>query len=117
MMNKMKDMPGMGDIQSMLSKMGMGGEKANIPAMQTKLAQNMKMAKMRENMRENLEVKKASKERSAQEAALLAVAAASSPKISDEELFKAFDSPTGTNDKSKSGKKNKDKNGKKKSAK
>jgi len=114
MMNKMKDMPGMGDIQSMLSKMGMGGAKANIPAMQTKLAQNMKMAKMRENMRENLEVKKVEKERSAQEAALLAVAAASAPKISDEELFKAFDSPVGTKDKSKSGKKNKDKNGKKK---
>jgi hypothetical protein len=49
-MNKMKNMPGLGDIQSMLSKMGLGGlgglgGKVNMGAMEAQLNKNMKQAK------------------------------------------------------------------------
>ena len=62
LMNKMKNMPGMGDIQSMLAKMGMGmglggGAKPNMNAMQSKLQQNMKMAQMKERMKSKAEAK------------------------------------------------------------
>ena len=61
LMNKMKNMPGMGDIQSMLAKMGMGvglgGAKPNMNAMQSKLQQNMKMAQMKERMRNKVDSK------------------------------------------------------------
>jgi hypothetical protein len=50
MMNKMKNMPGMGNLQSLLSKMGMGnlsglGGKVNTGAMEAQLNKNLKMAK------------------------------------------------------------------------
>ena len=52
MMNKMKSMPGMGNIQSMLSQMGLGGlgGKVNTGAMEANLNQKMKMAKTKERM-------------------------------------------------------------------
>ena len=62
MMNKMKGMPGMGDIQSMLNKMGMGnmaggmgGGKLNMGAMEAQMNRNMKTAKMKERFREKAE--------------------------------------------------------------
>jgi hypothetical protein len=54
LMSKMKDMPGMGDIQSMLSKMGMNpgrGGKLNLGAMQNSMEQNVKLAQMKEKMK------------------------------------------------------------------
>ena len=56
LLSKMKDMPGMGDIQSMLKKMGMGGKgggKMNLGAMSNMLNQNMKSAELREKMKKN----------------------------------------------------------------
>lgn len=53
-MNKMKNMPGMGNIHSMLNKMGVpipGGGKVNMAAMEAQLNRNMKQAKMRERMK------------------------------------------------------------------
>jgi hypothetical protein len=52
MMNKMKSMPGMGNIQSMLSQMGLGGlgGKVNMGAMEANLNEKMKMAKTKERM-------------------------------------------------------------------
>lgn len=52
-MNKMKNIPGMGNIQSMLSKMGMGnlGGKVNTSAMEAQLNQRLKMAKTKERIR------------------------------------------------------------------
>jgi hypothetical protein len=52
-MNKMKNMPGMGNIQSMLSKMGMGGlgGKVNTGAMEAQLNQRLKMAKTKERIK------------------------------------------------------------------
>jgi len=56
-MNKMKTMPGMDNIQSMLSKMGMGGlgGKVNMGAMESNLNQKMKMAKTKERIRAKAE--------------------------------------------------------------
>ena len=53
LLNKMKDMPGMGDIQSMMKKMGVNmgkGQRVNMGAMQDKLNRNMRIAKMKERM-------------------------------------------------------------------
>jgi len=57
-MNKMKNMPGMGNIQSMLSKMGMGGlggGKVNTSAMESQLNQRLKMAKTKDRIRAKAE--------------------------------------------------------------
>jgi hypothetical protein len=56
MMNKMKNMPGMEHMQSMLSKLG-GGGKVNLGAMKNKLDSNLRMAKMKERMREKCDKK------------------------------------------------------------
>ena len=65
-MNKMKDMPGMDNIQSMLNKMGMGGMnmggKMNMGAMKSQLGKNMKMAQMKERMRAKAETNKLAKD-------------------------------------------------------
>jgi hypothetical protein len=63
-MNKMKDMPGMDNIQSMLNKMGMGGAggKMNMGAMKSQLGKNMKMAQMKERMRAKAETNKLAKD-------------------------------------------------------
>ena len=62
-MNKMKDMPGMDNIQSMLSKMGMGGGgKMNMGAMKSQLGKKMKMAQMKERMRAKAETNKLAKD-------------------------------------------------------
>lgn len=88
-MNKMKNMPGMGNIQSMLSKMGMSGlsgmGKVNTGAMEAQLNQRLKMAKTKERIRAKAE------------ANAIAKAAAQlqqqqeqqhQPKMTDEELLK-----------------------------
>ena len=66
-MNKMKNMPGMGDIQTLLQKMGMGGAKVNMPAMEKKLEQNLKMAKMKERMSAKAQDNRAAREASSQQ--------------------------------------------------
>jgi len=68
LMNKMKSMPGMNNIASMLSKMGMnmpggmggmggGGSKVNFGAMQAQLQKNMKQAQMRERLMKKVQDK------------------------------------------------------------
>ena len=55
-MNKMKNMPGMENIQNMFSQMGLGkNSKLNMNAMESQMAQNLKMAKMRERMKKKAE--------------------------------------------------------------
>jgi hypothetical protein len=64
-MNKMKNIPGMGNIQSMLSKMGMsgmagmggmgGGGKVNTAAMEAQLNNRLKMTKTKERIRKKAE--------------------------------------------------------------
>ena len=75
LMKKMKNMPGMGDIQSMLSKMGMnaggkGGGKVNVNAMQSNLDKKLKEAKNRERLLKKVEEKRAATEAAAAEAEL-----------------------------------------------
>jgi hypothetical protein len=90
LMNKMKDMPGMGNIQSMLSKMGMGnlggmGGKVNTGAMESQLNKRMKMAQMKERMKAKSEA------RASTSAAASNVSNASTqPTISEEEIIKIF---------------------------
>jgi len=71
LMNKMKSMPGMNNIASMLSKMGMnmpggmggmsgGGSKVNFGAMQAQLQKNMKQAQMRERLMKKVQDKQQS---------------------------------------------------------
>jgi len=116
-MNKMKNMPGMGNIQSILSKMGLsgglgGGGKVNMGAMEAQLNKNMKLAKTKERIRAKAEANaKAKLEQQAK--ILLQQQQSQSSTISDEELLKIFSSGekvertprTAKLDKKKSGKK------------
>jgi len=94
MMGKMKDMPGMGDMQSMLSKMGMnmggmnmGGGKVNMKATQQKMKQELKKAEIREQAKKQGELKKMQKEL----AAMMPAKDVSPPKYSDAELIAMMD--------------------------
>jgi hypothetical protein len=61
LLSKMKDMPGMGDIQSMMRQMGMNlgrGQKVNLGAMQGKLNENIKVAQMKERIKKKAEQKR-----------------------------------------------------------
>lgn len=90
LMNKMKDMPGMGNIQSMLNKMGMGnlggmGGKVNTGAMEAQLNKRMKMAQMKERMKAKSEAKASTANASTTNAAT-----PTGPTISEEEILKIF---------------------------
>ena len=69
MMKQMKNMPGMGDIGKMMSSMGIPGmgkkSKLNLGAMQSKLDQNIKLAKTKERIQEKIQTRK--KEKSLQD--------------------------------------------------
>lgn len=59
LLNKMKDMPGMDNMQKLFSQMGLGkGAKMNMGAMQSQLNQNIRTAKMKERYRSKVEAKK-----------------------------------------------------------
>ena len=63
LMKKMKGMPGMGNFQQMMGKMGGGqGGKVNMNAMNARMAQNLRQAKMKERMQEKLRRKQAETE-------------------------------------------------------
>ena len=52
LVKRMKNTPGMGNIQDLLSKMGMGGSKMNMAGMEAQLERNMRLAKQRDRMRD-----------------------------------------------------------------
>jgi len=94
-MNKMKNMQGMGDIQSMLSKMGLGGMagmngKVDTNAMEAKLNRNMKMAQTKERMIAKVEASRLAKEMAAN--ANKETNVTLQPAISEEEIIKIFSS-------------------------
>ena len=77
LLTKMKDMPGMGDIQSMLKKMGMGGipgmggmggmgGKMDVGAMGNALNQNLKKSQMKERMLQKSQQRREEKEKEQQ---------------------------------------------------
>ena len=123
MMNKMKNMPGLNNIQSLLSKMGMGnlggmmggGGKVNMAAMETNLNKKMKMAQTKERIRAKAEANAKAKLEQQFLAQQQNVAHQSS--VSEEELLKIFSSgekiertprnakPQNNNNKKKKGKK------------
>jgi hypothetical protein len=90
LLNKMKDMPGMGDMQKMFSQMGIPGlgkgGKLNMGAMEAQLNRNMKNAKMKERMATKMEMNakmKASNNNSNSNVE-------QKPLMSEEELIKIF---------------------------
>ena len=99
-MGKMKDMPGMDNIQEMLSKMGglgglsgmMGGlgknMKVDVNAMQAQMDRTQKMQSMKDRMKKNLVQKKMAAAMAA--AATANVSANSTPQMSEEELIAMF---------------------------
>jgi hypothetical protein len=83
LMAKMKNMPGMNNLASMLSKMGMNvpggmgggtGGKVNFGAMQSQLNKNMKQAQMRERLLKKVQDKQAATAAAAASAAASATA-------------------------------------------
>jgi hypothetical protein len=91
-MNRMKNMPGMDNIQGILSQLGMNGmnipgmggrkQKVNVNAMEAKLNQNIKMAQMKERIKKKAEMKQ---QEQAQNVILNP-----QPTISEEELISIF---------------------------
>jgi hypothetical protein len=63
-MNRMKDMPGMGDIQSLIAKMGLGGggQKVNTAAMEAQLERKLKAAKTKERILAKAEANRKARE-------------------------------------------------------
>jgi hypothetical protein len=89
LMNRMKNMPGMDNIQSMLSKMGLGGKntKVNTGAMEAELNRKLKTAQMKERMKAKVEAKNKNTESN-----LSASTVAPTPQLSEEELISIFSS-------------------------
>lgn len=113
LLNKMKGMPGMENMQEMLSKMGLGkGVKLNTGAMQAKMDQMDKMEKMKQRMKKKMELKKIEKEiqLKAQEEAIKNQAQSS---ISEKELIAMFEKDETKQSVNKNKKKKKKEKGKK----
>lgn len=97
LMSKMKNMPGMNNLASMLSKMGMNmpggmggggaGAKVNFGAMQSQLNRNMKQAQMRERL-----LKKVQDKQAAAAAASAASAASAATTVSNGATTAVFQS-------------------------
>jgi len=94
LLNKMKNMPGMEDMQQMFSQMGIPGlgkgAKINLGAMEAQLNRNMKNSKIKERMRAKVEANAKAKEQN--EMALLtnSETPADISKEEEEELLKIF---------------------------
>ena len=91
-MNKMKNMPGMENIQSMLGKMGipgLGGKgtKMNMGAMEAQMNKNLKSAQMRERMKAKAEAANLAK---AQQAAIINNKPQQNAALTEEQLISVF---------------------------
>jgi hypothetical protein len=128
-MNKMKNMPGLGDIQSLLSKMGMGGlggkgGKVNTSAMEAQLNKNMKAAQLKEKIRAKAEANRIQKELAKQAQAQTQTQQTKTNSLTDEQIISIFSTgekvertprgavpqPEQSSANKQSGKKNKNKN-------
>lgn len=89
MMKNMKDMPGFGNIQEMLSKMGAGkGGKVNTAAMQAHMQRNIRLAQQKERLRAKAGKNQVIEKQMSPEELLAAEVAAEKAR---EELFKMID--------------------------
>jgi hypothetical protein len=93
-MNKMKNMPGMGNIQSILSKMGMGGlgGKVNTKAMEAQLNRNLKNAKLKERIRAKAEASAKAKAEAQLASQMASQKVQQSPMMSDEDILNFINS-------------------------
>jgi len=93
LLNKMKNMPGMGDMQKMFSQMGIPGlgkgAKINMGAMEAQLNRNMKTAKMKERIRAKAELNAKAKEQASNTSSNIPNPIPN-PLVSEEELIKIF---------------------------
>lgn len=118
MIQKMKQIPGMENIQEMMAKMGMGlgkGQKLNYGAMEAQFNRNLKQSQMKERMRKNLDIKKS--ENAAKEAVeklQQSKLQSSGPPLSDEELISMMNMTSVQEKEDKNKKEKKDKKNKKK---
>jgi len=92
MLQKMKNMPGMGNIQDMLQKMGMGGggAKPNMGAMEAQLERNLKTAKMKERLAAKAETNRAAKEQELNQKASQVVETLEEARMREEKLLAVF---------------------------
>lgn len=91
MLDKMKSMPGMGNMYDMLNKMGVPlpkNGKVNVNAMDAQMQKNLKMAQMKERMRKKAEESRSPAATSA--ASMAAPKTSSENTLSDEQLFAVF---------------------------
>ncbi len=93
LLNKMKNMPGLGNMQKMFAQMGIPGlgkgGKLNMNAMQAQMGRNMNAAKTKERMRAKVDQK--AKERELQEQALKNICqTGGSGSLTDEEIINIF---------------------------
>jgi hypothetical protein len=89
-LNRMKNMPGMENMQEMFSKLGIPGlgkgAKLNTGAMEAKLNQSLKLAQMKERMKAKVEQKKQKEQQEQQEQKQEPV----KPMLTEEELINIF---------------------------
>ena len=94
LLNKMKNMPGMGDMQKMFSQMGIPGlgkgAKVNMGAMEAQLNKNMKMAKMKERLKAKQEQNQEQEQAQALKQSLNQEQTQEQITVSEEELLKIF---------------------------
>ena len=83
MIGKMKDVPGMGDVQSMMSKLGMnlGGAKMNMKGMEARMNQEMKREAAKEQVRKQAAMNQMKRAEATQNVVT------EPPKFTDEELI------------------------------
>lgn len=116
LMKKMKNMPGMDNIQSLLEKFGgnipgLGkNAKVDVNAMENQLKKNNKMTEMRERMKKNAENKNMQKAVEIAQAQLRAQQAAQTPELSIDEIMASLgpsmeEKPVAKNPKKKKNKK------------
>jgi len=111
-LNKMKNVPGMGNIQHMMAQMGLGkNAKMNMNAMEANMQQNLKMAQMRERMKKKAETKTSSDN----VGKTTSSTTQAQPSLTDEQLANMFNdfANASVNDKKDKGKKDKKEKGKK----
>ena len=104
MLNKMKNMPGMGNIQEMLGKMGMNtnGAKVDLKGMESRMNQQMKTEQMKDRLRQKAEMNRVAKEMAA--AMPPRAPAPAQPALSEAELDAIMDSMGGAETKNNSNK-------------
>lgn len=118
MLDKMKNMPGMGDMKKVFTQMGMPGlgkgGKINLGAMEAQLSKNMKSAQLKERLRNKAQANAKARQENTNNTNS---SQNYTPMMSEEELIKIFSTgenvektPRGAKPPSKSNKKKKNKN-------